>query len=79
MKNRGCADGRPMRVYTGKDESSSKTATIESEMLTCMVEALERRDVTIADVPGVFLQTDMDEIVYMVLRGKLVDTLLKHN
>ena len=79
IKGRGCADGRPQRLYTGKDESPSKTVTVESVMLTSMVDAMERRDVATVDIPGAFLQTDMNELVYMVIRGKLVDTLLKNN
>ena len=79
IKGRRCADGRPQRLYTGKDESSSKTVTIESVMLTSMVDAMEQRDIATVDVPGVFLQTDMDEVVYMVIRGKLVDALVQYN
>ena len=79
IKGRGCADGRPQRIYTGKDESSSKTVSIESVMLTSMIDAMENRDIATVDIPGAFLQTDMDELVYMVIRGKLVDALLQHN
>ena len=79
IKGRGCADGRPQRLYTGKDESSSKTVTIESVMLTSMIDALEERDTATVNIPGAFLQTEMDELVYMVLRGKLVDALLQYN
>ena len=46
--------------------------------MTSIVDALEERDVAIVDIPGAFLQTDMDEVVYMVLQGKLVEALLQY-
>ena len=47
--------------------------------MSSIIDALERRDVAIVDVPGAFLQTDMDEVVHMVIRGKLVDALVQLN
>ena len=52
IKGRGCADGRKQRAYTSKEEASSLTVAIESVMLSCTIDARERRDVGIVDLLG---------------------------
>jgi hypothetical protein len=77
IKGRGCADGRKQREYTSKDETSSPTVAIESVMLSCTIDAKEGRDVATADIPGAFMQTDMDGTVHMMLEGKMAELLVK--
>ncbi len=50
---------------------------IESVMLSCTIDALERRHVATADIPGAFMQTDMEDTVHMVLEGKMAELLVK--
>jgi hypothetical protein len=69
IKGRGCADGRKERDHTAKDEATSPTVAIESVLLSCTIDAKERRDVATADTPGAFMQVDMDEDVCMKLEG----------
>jgi Reverse transcriptase (RNA-dependent DNA polymerase) len=76
IKGRGCADGRSQREYIGKEESSSPTVSTESVFLTSVIDARERRDVATVDLPGAFMQADMDDIVHMRLEGKMVDLLI---
>lgn len=76
IKARGCADGRKQRLYTAKEDASSPTVSIEALLLTCVIDAKEGRDVATADIPGAFMQADMDEEVFMRLEGKMVDLLL---
>jgi hypothetical protein len=77
IKGRGCADGRKQRVYIAKEEASSPTVSIEALMISCVIDAKEKRDVATADIPGAFLQADMDELVYMKLDGVMVDILME--
>ena len=77
IKGRGCADGRKQREYISKDEISAPTVAIESVMISCTIDALERRDVATADIPGAFMQTDMEDTVHMVLEGKMAELLVK--
>ena len=42
-KARGCADGRPQRQYTRKEEVSSPTVLLEAMMLSCAIDAKEGR------------------------------------
>ena len=80
IKGRGCADGRPQRLYTSKVETSSPTASLAGIMLTCMIDAHEKRDVATVDIPGAFLQTKMPEDerdVHVVLDGRMAELLAK--
>ena len=76
IKGRGCADGRKQRLHTKKEDASSPTVAIEAVMLSCVIDAEEERDVAIIDIPGAFMQVDMDEIVHMRLEGKMAELLV---
>ena len=77
IKGRGCADGRKQRAYTSKEDASSPTVTIESLMLSCVINAKEKRNVTTVDLPGAFMQADMDDLVHMRLEGKMAELLVR--
>ena len=77
ITGRGCADGRKQRLHTTKDDASSPTAATESVLLSCVIDAKERRDVATVDIPGAFMQGDQDETVHMRLEGTLAELLTK--
>ena len=77
IKGRGCADGRKQRLYKNKEETSSPTISIEALFLTCLIDALENRCVITCDIPGAFMQTDMDELIHLKLEGELADLLIR--
>ena len=77
VKGRGCADGRKQRLYKTKEETSSPTVSTEALFLTCAVDAIERRAVLICDIPGAFMQADIDEIVHLRLDGPILSALLR--
>jgi hypothetical protein len=79
IKVRGCADGRKQRAYTAREDAGSPTVATESLFLTMVINALEGRDVAILDVPGAFMQADMDELVHVCFTGKMVDLLMEIN
>lgn len=76
---RGCADGRKQRMYKSKEETSSPTVAIESFMISCAIDAKEERHVITTDIPGAFMQANMDEIVHMRIEGPLALLLIKIN
>ena len=76
-KGRGCADGRKQRAYTNKEEASSPTVAIESVLLSCVIDAMEGRDVATIDIPGAFMQADMEDVVHMKLEGKMAELLVR--
>jgi hypothetical protein len=77
IKGRGCADGCKQRHYDSQSDSSSPTLEIKLVLLTSIIKASENCDVATLDIPGAFLQADMDEIVYMKISGKMVDILVQ--
>ena len=79
IKGRGCADGRPQRLYKTKLETSSPTVCTESVFIGAAMDAKEGRDIGHVDIPGAFLQTDASDDTIIKLQGVLVITLLKIN
>jgi hypothetical protein len=77
IKGRGCADGRKQRLYTNKEDTSSPTVTTEGLFLSCVIDAKEGRDVATADIPGAFMQADMDETVFVRMAGPLAKLLTR--
>jgi hypothetical protein len=60
-----------------KEEMSAPMVATESLMLSCVIDANERRNVMTADIPGAFMQADMDEILHMKLEGPLAKLLTR--
>ena len=77
VKGRGCADGRKQRLYTNKEDASSPTVAIESVFITSVIDAKENRDIATVDIPGAFMQADMDDVVYMKLEGTMAQLLMQ--
>ena len=77
IKGRGCTDGRKQRAYITKEESTSPTISTEAVFLMAVIDAWENRKVAVLDVPGAFMQVDMDELVHVQFEGEMVDKLLE--
>eukprot|EP00934_Nitzschia_sp_Nitz4_P001751 Nitzschia sp. Nitz4//scaffold498_size9664//8500//9573//NITZ4_009089-RA/size9664-processed-gene-0.2-mRNA-1//1//CDS//3329553090//1751//frame0 len=77
VKARGCADGRSQREYTNREDATSPTVANESVFITAVVDGAENREVAVIDVPGAFMQADMDETVHIRLTEVIVDILLE--
>ena len=79
IKGRAVADGRKQRGEFPKEDAASPTTSLESIILTSMIEAKEGRDIVTADIPNAFIQTDMegDTPVHMKLTGKAADILVQ--
>ena len=77
IKGRGCADGRKQRLYKSKEETSSPTVSLESLFLSCLIDAKEGRDVATVDIPGAFMQAEIDEVLFLKLEGDLARLLIR--
>ena len=62
-----------------KADTSSPTVSIESLLLSCMIDALEGRDVATCDIPGAFMQADIDEEIHVKFDGELVDLMIQND
>jgi hypothetical protein len=56
IKGRGCANGKQQREYIDKEDANSPTVAIEAVLLSCIIDALEKRIVATVDIPGAFMQ-----------------------
>ena len=60
------------------DDTSAPTVAMEALLLTCLINTMEHRKVATVDIPGAFMQADMEgETVHMKLEGKMADLLTK--
>ena len=85
IKGRACVDGSKQRKYLKQDESvASPTTSLESLVVSLVIDVYEGRDVGTYDVPGAYLQArlapkDNNERVLMKLKGNFVDIMCKVN
>jgi hypothetical protein len=80
IKGRQVAGGNKQRDFISKEESSSPTVANESVILTSIVDAEERRDTAVIDIPNAFIQTRVEkkeDQTIMRITGELVDSLLE--
>jgi hypothetical protein len=49
-------NGKPTRRWLSREDAASPTTSLESIMLTAIIDAKEGRDVMTADVPNAFVQ-----------------------
>jgi hypothetical protein len=79
IKGRLVAGGDKQKDFITKEDKSSPTVATEAVLLTCAIDAAERHDVAVADLPNVFIQTRVfeNDRVIVRLRGKIVEVLLE--
>ena len=71
MKGQTCTDGHKQRKKAVTGYATFLTVSTEPILLTATSDTHEGRDVSICNIPGDFLGTDMDKDVKMALRGRL--------
>ena len=57
--------------FITEKESSAPAISTEALFLTCIINALKKRDIATTYIPGAFMQADMDGIVTMKIEGKM--------
>ena len=82
VKGRLAYNGKPTRDWISKEDKYSPTVSNESLMLTCAIDAFEKRDMMSLDVPNAFIQTEfpikqLGDRVVMKIRGRLVEWLVE--
>ena len=77
IKARGRADGQPQRAYIPQEDARAPTVSTEAMFMTAVMDAMENRTVAIVDIPGAFMQADMDPGEYMRIDGAMADLLME--
>jgi len=79
VKGRACADGRKQRKFISKDEAVSPAVSLESIIMSLIIDAVEGRDTATADIAGAYLFALMDEFVLVKLTGESVRIMCETN
>ena len=82
IKGRTCANGAKQRRYVKEgDDYSSSTAALESIIATLIVDAMEGKAVSIADIPGAYLHAKLPpgKNVLLKLTDDFVDIMREVN
>ena len=72
-------NGKSTQEYLGREDSSSPMASLESILLTGIIDTHKGRGIMTTDIPNAFIQAPMpkrEEKVIMKSTGKLVDILV---
>ena len=80
IKCRAVAGGNKHREYISKEDASSPTVATEVILLSCIIDAEDKRDEAVIDIPNGFIQTrveDEKEMAFIKIRGVLVDILVE--
>jgi hypothetical protein len=76
-ENQGMRMRRKQRETTKKEDASAPTVSIEAVMLSAVIDVMEGRDVATVDIPGAFMQANIDEVVHVKFEGEMAEMLVK--
>ena len=79
IKGRTSVHGRKQRLCIPPKDTASLIVSTESLFLSCLIDAVEKRSVATCGIVGVYLNTEMVDKIYIVIRQKIVDILLEVN
>ena len=81
IKGRMCANGAPHRKFVPREEARSPTISLDALVASMMIDSYERRKVAVFDIPGAYLQTDLpdDKFALLKLEGQFVDIMCEIN
>ncbi len=77
VKARLCADSQKQRGDWTKQKTTLPTVSTEAVFITAVIDAHKECDVACFDIPGAFLHADSDEDITMILKGRLVELMVK--
>jgi hypothetical protein len=75
IKGRGCVDGRPQRLWKSKQDTTSPIVAIKSLLLSCVADAMEKRDIATVDIPSAFMQAFIDKTVHVKFNDEVINLL----
>jgi hypothetical protein len=76
IKGWACINKALQRAYIPKEDDASPTVSTESMFVTAAIATSKKRKVIWFDIPSVFVNTDVDKDVLMVLKGELADMMI---
>jgi hypothetical protein len=81
IKGWGCANGQKEHTYTACKDTASSTVVTESIFLMAVIDTLQDHHMAIIDIPGAFMQADIDELVHVRFKFSktILPTLAQHD
>ena len=79
IKGRSVADGWKLKIFYNKYDITSPTVYTDSLLMNLIIDAWEQRSLGMSDVPGSYLQADMEDFVILRMVGASLDVLCKVN
>jgi hypothetical protein len=76
IKGRACINRAPQRAYFPKEEAALPMVSMESMFITLVIVTSKKRHVRCNNVPSTFVNTDVDENVLMIVKGKLAEMIV---
>ena len=76
MKARLVVDGRKQRSDDDPMDAASPTVAKKSVLITGVIDTKEGRDVAKLDLPGAYLWAQQDQIIHMLLKGKIAELMV---
>jgi hypothetical protein len=61
IKGRTVAGGNNRRDHISKEDASLPTLTMESVLMSCIIDAKEEWDATVVDIPNALVQTRVEK------------------
>ena len=77
IKARGWEDRRKQREKYNNLDKTSPTVSTEAVLISAVINVYKEWDVAVVDIQGGYLITDMDNIVFMILCGTMVELMLE--
>ena len=65
--------------YIPREDAASPTMSTETVFMTTLMDAMEGHEVAVVDIPGAFMQVDMDVGAYMQIDGTMAELMLEIN
>ena len=69
-------NGSKQRGKISKEAATSQTVSIESVMIMAAIEAFALLRVITLDIPGAFLNAELDKDIIMLLKGELAELMV---
>ena len=79
IKVHTCVDGSWQQLYIAEEDVSSLIVSTKGLLLTAAIDMSKNRFIAICDITFVFLKTDMEEIVLIVLHNDGINALIQAN
>jgi hypothetical protein len=76
IKGRACINGALQRAYILKEDAALPTVSTKSVFITSAIATSKKRHMRCYSVPSAFVNTNVDENVLMVLKGKLAEMMV---